>query len=62
MKYITLTIVLLLAGCAITPPTDEEMEAAAAAARASDRTAGRLQVQDLCWRVYDGEHGCYLPP
>ncbi|HXG27269.1 MAG TPA: hypothetical protein VNJ47_00270 [Nevskiales bacterium] len=52
----------LLAACATVPPTDAELADAAARARQVDRTVLRLQLQDLCWRVYDGKHGCYLPP
>lgn len=40
----------------------EEQQRAAARSREVDRSVLRLQIQDLCWRAYDGEHGCYLPP
>lgn len=53
---------LTITACATTPPTDQELADAAARSRVSDNHAVRLQIQDLCWRVYDGKHGCYLPP
>lgn len=59
---IPILLIMLLAGCATTPPTEHELESAAARSRASDNNVMRLQVQDLCWRLYDGKHGCYLPP